>query len=106
MTEGDTRDRASRSWDRSVGDTKRPSVGQASSKTGAQRTGSIRIKGLSGASLGIGLRAKEQVRIRPRRPAGWSAAIEIAIGPENDSANRMNGFLFGRRERAIPLSAA
>jgi hypothetical protein len=45
--------------------------------------------------------AKEQVRIRRRSPARQSAEIEIAIGPENASARRTKGLLFGRRERTI-----
>jgi hypothetical protein len=92
MTEGDTRDSASASFDRRAGVAKRPRASQENSVIGGRRIGSNRIRWRSGASLGIGLRAKEPVRTKPRGPARRSAGIEIAIVPENDSAKRTISF--------------
>ena len=38
--------------------------------------------------------------MRPRKPAGREAAIDMAIGPENDSASSANGSSCGSCERA------
>ena len=51
-------------------------------------TGKAAMANRIGASNGNGLRANEQERIRPSNPSGDDAAIEIASGPENDSAKR------------------
>ena len=60
-----------------------------SQPAGNALNGTAPMKGFSTASPGRGLRANVQHNTSPRNCPGADAAIEIAIGPENDSPSRI-----------------
>jgi len=62
---------------------------------GARLGDKASARGQSAVIAGRGLTAKVLQRIKPVRPGGCAAAIDIAMGPENDSPSSMNGSSLG-----------
>src|SRR5882724_2794210 len=71
-----------------IGVAKCPSRKMLSRRTGRCLSGRTASNGRNRDKTGRGFRANEADKMTPARPGGLDAAIEIAMGPENDSANR------------------
>jgi len=83
----------------------RPNSSQRSSGIGSVLTGMRWPMAANGDSKGNGARAKVVLSTRPIRFAGGLAAIETAIGPENDSPSSTKGTSVGRTARTSASSA-
>lgn len=90
-TSGSTKSNALWSIASSCGVAHRPSNHHDKTAEGSDLTGARRMRNASGVSWGIGDLEKLVERTTPRRFLGGLAAIEIAIGPENDSPRSTNG---------------
>src|SRR5688572_9105758 len=104
-TSGETAWIACLSLAATAGERNRPRRTRAARAIGTRQIGLTAINGRSSEWNGTtGSRAKEQTRITARNCGSGSEANAIAIGPENDSANKMNGSL-GKEERTLSFNS-
>jgi len=90
----------------SWGVAQRPSSNHDKSGSGRERTGAMLVRAANGGGSGTGDLANDVDRASPTRLGGGRAAMESAIGPENDSPKRTKGVACGSEPLTSISSAA